>query len=298
MAEKKPVDEVFHHSFDGIQEFDNDLPGWWKWLFYISIAFAAVYMLHYHVFSTGDSSRVEYLKEMNPSYSSTLDAASGGLLTPYQSPFLSRDENLTPRVRAEIARMTDATFEQSVMRAMSKADATQLDKLKAAFPDIYKTFSTGGFTAGAGSASTANEPTITAPLKDAAALASGKQIFETQCFTCHGKLGEGLIGPNLTDDSWIHGGTLPDVIRVIRKGVPEKGMVTWERTLSPEQIDQLASYIMVKLQGTNPPNPKAPQGVKAAPAAAVENVEPTDGKAADGKAAPAGKTPAKEGAKK
>jgi mono/diheme cytochrome c family protein len=268
MAKNKPVDEVFHHSFDGIQEFDNDLPGWWKWLFYISIAFAVVYMLHYHVFNTGDLSRAEYMKEMNPNYSATLDAASGGLLTPYQSPFLANEENLSPRVRAEIARMSDATFEQSVMRSMSKANAQQLEKLKSAFPDIYKTYSTGGFTAGGSAAS--NEPTIAAPLKDAASLAAGKQIFETQCFTCHGKLGEGLIGPNMCDEYWIHGGTLPDVIRTIRKGVPEKGMITWERTLNPDQINQVASFIMLKLQGTTPPNAKAPQGDKAVAAAPAD----------------------------
>ena len=285
MAKNKPVDEVFHHSFDGIQEFDNELPGWWKWLFYISIVFAVVYMLHFHVFGTGDSSRVEYMKEMNPNYSSTLDAASGGLLTPYQSPFLANEENLSPRVRAEIARMSDATFEQSVMRSMSKANAQQLEKLKNAFPDIYKTYSTGGFTTG-GSSAASNEPTIAAPLKDAASLAAGKQIFDTQCFTCHGKAGEGLIGPNMCDDYWIHGGTLPDVIRIIRKGVPEKGMITWERTLNPDQIDQVASYIMLKLQGTTPPNPKAPQGEKAVAA------PPADEKAT---AAPA---PAKDNAKK
>ena len=270
MAKNKPVDEVFQHSFDGIQEFDNELPGWWKWLFYLSIVFAVVHMLHYHVFGTGDSSRVEYLKELNPDYSSTLDAASGGLLTPYQSPFLSREENLSPRVRAEIARMSDATFEQSMMRAMSRANAQQLEKLKTSFPDIYKTYSSGGFTAGASSqaaSSAASEATITAPLKDAPNLASGKQIFETQCFTCHGRFGEGLIGPNLCDDYWIHGGTLPDVIHTIRKGVPEKGMITWERTLTPDQINQVASYIMLKLQGTTPPNPKAPQGDKAVAAA-------------------------------
>lgn len=261
MAKKKPVDELFHHDFDGIQEYDNDLPGWWKWLFYICILFAFGYLVHYHVIGTGDLQRAEYMKELNPDYSSTLDEASGGILSPYASPFLARDENFSPRVKAELAKLADASFEESLMRAMSKANPAQLEKLKASFPDVYKTFATGGFSS-SGATAAAPEPTIEAPLKDAAALAEGKKVFETQCFTCHGKLGEGGIGPNMTDEYWIHGGEIGNLITTIRKGVPEKDMISWKTTLKPEQIDAVASYILMKLQGTNPPNAKAPQGEK------------------------------------
>lgn len=262
MARTKPQDELLGHAYDGIQEFDNDLPGWWKWLFYVTIVFAVVYILYFHVLGIGDSSRVAYLKEMNPQYAPTL-TESGGLVTAYHSPFLSRDENLTPRVKAELAKLSDASFEEDLMRAMAKADPVQMEKLKTAFPAEYQRFVTGGRPAAPGGAGAPAEPTITEPIKAPAALAEGAKVFSSQCFTCHGRAGEGLIGPNLTDEYWIHGGTIGDAIRVIRKGVPAKGMIAWEKTLTPGQIDAVASFIFVKLQGTNPPNAKPPQGEKA-----------------------------------
>ena len=96
-------------------------------------------------------------------------------------------------------------------------------------------------------------------LTDNASLAAGKQIFETSCFPCHGKLGEGIVGPNLTDDYWLHGGSISDIFKTIKYGYPEKGMKSWKDDFSPVQIAEVASYIK-SLHGTNPPNAKAPQG--------------------------------------
>lgn len=266
MSEQKPKDEVFHHDFDGIQEYDNDLPGWWKKLFYLTIFFAVIYVLHYMVLGTGDSQRVEYMKEIDPNYTEPMvELSSGGVFNRYTSPYLADEENLTPRVRQELQRIVDAPFEEQMYRAMSKATPEQLEKLKSAFPDIYTQFQSGAFAAPAAPAVAAGAiaSSLTEPLTDGAALADGKKIFETQCHTCHGKAGEGGIGPNMTDDFWIHGGKMQDVLRTIYKGVPAKGMISWEKTLTPAQIDNVASYILVKLHGTNPPNGKAPEGKKA-----------------------------------
>ena len=60
----KKDDNLLDHDYDGIQELDNDLPPWWLWLFYISIAVAVGYMLHYHVFRTGDLQVTEYYREV------------------------------------------------------------------------------------------------------------------------------------------------------------------------------------------------------------------------------------------
>lgn len=98
---------------------------------------------------------------------------------------------------------------------------------------------------------------LTAP----ADLAAGKTVFETTCFACHGKNGEGGVGPNLTDEYWLHGGTISDVFKTIKYGWPEKGMKSWKDDYSPSQIAQIASYVE-SLAGTHPDNPKAPQGVK------------------------------------
>lgn len=90
-------------------------------------------------------------------------------------------------------------------------------------------------------------------------IAEGKAIFDQNCIACHGAVGEGGIGPNLTDNYWLHGASIKDVFKTIKRGVPDKGMIAWEQQLSPSKIAQVANYIL-SLQGTNPPNAKAPQG--------------------------------------
>ena len=94
---------------------------------------------------------------------------------------------------------------------------------------------------------------------DAAGIAEGKKIFSGTCFPCHGANGEGGIGPNLTDNYWLHGGTIKDVFKTITYGVPDKGMQAWGKTFSPTDVRNLASFVL-SLKGTNPPNAKAPQG--------------------------------------
>lgn len=90
-------------------------------------------------------------------------------------------------------------------------------------------------------------------------LDAGQEIFVEYCAACHGQQGEGGVGPNFADRYWIHGGTINDLFRTVRYGVPAKGMVSWEGQLSPRQIAQVSSYILT-LEGTNPPNQKEPQG--------------------------------------
>ena len=94
---------------------------------------------------------------------------------------------------------------------------------------------------------------------DAAGNAAGKAIFAKTCVPCHLADGQGLVGPNLTDEYWIHGGSIKDIFKTIKYGFPDKGMQSWQTTYSPVEMQQLSSYIR-SLRGTNPPNPKAPQG--------------------------------------
>jgi cytochrome c oxidase cbb3-type subunit 3 len=97
------------------------------------------------------------------------------------------------------------------------------------------------------------------PMADAGGIAAGRKIFEQACWACHGKLGEGGAGPNLTDDYWIHKGSLSDIYQSIKIGYPEKGMQAWQKQYTPKVISEIASYIK-SIHGTNPPNGKAPQG--------------------------------------
>jgi cytochrome c oxidase cbb3-type subunit III len=171
------------HEYDGIKELDNRLPKWWLGLFYITIIFAAVYFLRFHVLKTAPLQEDEYTNE----------------------------------VAAAQAKYKD-------MQPANTIDASSL-----------------------------------LLLTDEASLASGKAIFDKNCVVCHLAQGQGLVGPNLTDNYWIHGCTIGEVFNLITIGVPEKGMISWKTQLTPEQIQQVASYVL-SLKGTNPPNPKEPQG--------------------------------------
>jgi cytochrome c oxidase cbb3-type subunit 3 len=173
------------HSYDGIHEFDNDLPPWWKYMFYATAVFAAGYLLHFHVFS-GPLQLEEYEAEMQ----------QAALFKP------------------------------------------------------------------AGGEGNANEKTDYQVLTEAARLEGGKATYLQNCAACHGQQGEGIVGPNLTDAYWLHGGEVNAVFRTVKYGVTSKGMVAWQGKLSDDQILEVTSFIL-SVQGSNPPNAKAPQGEEA-----------------------------------
>lgn len=112
-------------------------------------------------------------------------------------------------------------------------------------------------------AAAASGSALAALQKDTAAMASAKEIFAARCAACHGPEGQGVIGPNLTDEYWLHGARLTDIQKVITEGVPQNGMVPWKEQLEPREINALAAYV-ASLRGTRPPNPKPPQGTKVA----------------------------------
>ncbi len=105
---------------------------------------------------------------------------------------------------------------------------------------------------------------LIAAAKNPQMLADGKAQFVKTCAACHGNQGQGLIGPNLTDDRWLHGGKMTQVYGSIVKGVTGKGMPPWGRALSPESIAATTAYIR-SIQGTKPANAKAPEGEQVAP---------------------------------
>lgn len=185
MAEEQDI--LIEHDYDGIQELDNPIPGWFSYLFYGTIIFAVGYLLNYHVFKTGQLQYAEYRSEM-----------------------------------------AQADIEKKAF--LSKA-ANRVD-----------------------------ENTVKL-VHDPAVIASGAAIFKTTCAPCHGDHAQGNVGPNLTDDYWLHGGKINDLFKTIKYGVLAKGMPTWEKQLTPKQISDVANYIK-SLHGSNPAGAKEPQGTK------------------------------------
>ena len=195
---------VLDHDYDGIKELDNHLPPWWKYMFYVTIVFAGVYLFMYHV--------------------------SGSL--PLQ------------------AEEYEIAMAEAQANIVTVDEGSSIDESNIIFSD---------------------DPTV---------QSSGKTVYERNCVACHKAAGEGGIGPNLTDDYWLHGGSIQETYNTIKNGVPDKGMIAWGDVLSPSKMNDVTSYIYT-LRGTNPPNAKAPQGElyqeKAAETSADEKTEEEDG---------------------
>ncbi len=221
MAEVK--DELLDHDYDGIREYDNPLPPWWINMFYITIIWAVLYVMYYQVLGIGDRSIDEFQKEMDPTWSRDKD--------PNYVPPAFASWTLAEGYSAPYYNIKRPVITEKLLAGFNvKNEAPkEVEVVK-----DYKAFT------------------------DAGNLEKGKLVYKANCIPCHGQLGEGGIGPNLTDDYWLHGNKINDVMRTVTKGVPEKGMISW-KALGEKNILVVSSYIL-KLHGTNPPNGKAPQG--------------------------------------
>lgn len=187
---EKENDILLSHSYDGIQELDNNLPPWWLYGFYISIIYGFAYIGYYHYSEYGLSSDEEYKQEM------------------------------------EIAQIKVDKYIENQANTIDEANLVAL--------------------------------------VDANSIQLGKSVFNNNCIACHMKGGGGApksIGPNLADEYWLHGGDIKSVFKTVKYGVPKKGMIAWKDQLKPADIHRVSSYIL-SLQGSNPINPKAPQGEK------------------------------------
>ena len=173
------------HNYDGIRELDNKLPPWWVWGFYITIAWAVIYLVRTHVL------------DLEP----------------------------TPKEEYEIA--------------MAEAEKQKEEYMKTQENMV-------------------DEKTVSL-LTAESALQEGQQLFNKHCAVCHQKDGGGSVGPNLTDQYWLHGNKIGDIFSTIKYGVPEKGMISWQDQLNPKQMQKVASYVK-SMEGTTPSDPKEPQG--------------------------------------
>lgn len=99
-----------------------------------------------------------------------------------------------------------------------------------------------------------------AAIGDPHMIHEGSEVFARKCLACHGDKGQGLIGPNLTDDYWIHGkGSPADIAKVVIEGVADKGMPPWASILKSNEIVEVVAYIK-SIRGSNPAGAKEAQG--------------------------------------
>jgi cytochrome c oxidase cbb3-type subunit 3 len=107
-----------------------------------------------------------------------------------------------------------------------------------------------------------------AALAEGPTLELGKQLFAANCVACHAAQGEGKIGPNLTDDAWLHGSAPLAIFRTVRDGVAAKGMPAWGPTLGRASVTQVTAFVLT-LRGKNVPG-KAPEGQRAESSSAAD----------------------------
>ena len=213
-------DKLLDHEYDGIRELDNGLPRWWRYLFYFSIIWGVLYLLYYHVFSIGYLQEDEWRLEMDVGY--VRQAASD-----------ARFMGVLPQYQAPMSQNPgDIT-----PRMLALAEPSEL------VPMVTRETDTIVYVA----------------LTDPVQLESGKDVYVKNCVQCHGALGEGGIGPNMTDDYWLHEVGITGMVKSIKYGYPAQGMIAWRGFLDANKILEVASYVMT-LRGTNPPNAKGPQG--------------------------------------
>ncbi len=181
---KKEQDKLLDHNYDGIQEYDNDLPKWWVNIFWVTIIWGVIYIFYFHFY-------------------------------------------------------LDST-EERLNTALAAIEAKKIKSIDS------------------------NQPTdeaaiLSSLIGNQEVIAKGATTFATKCAACHGMQGQGLVGPNLTDEYWIHGGKLTDIKHTILEGVPAKGMLSWKALMTNEEVNSVIAFI-ISIKGTTPPNPKAPEG--------------------------------------
>lgn len=160
------------------------------------------------------------------------------------------------------------SYREEMGYAVEKSSSFGLKEYKSPFADKAGRAPAQQQPAGSPAPETAAAPAEQEPEKqyelvtDAGRLEHGKQVFMTNCLSCHGANGEGGIGPNLTDPYWINGdGSVNAIVKVVTNGVPVKGMIAWKPILSETDILDVSSHVY-NLRGTNPANAKTPQGEK------------------------------------
>ncbi len=183
-AADQATDELMAgHSYDGIQEYDNPLPGWWKWLFGLTVLFCLPYWAWFHL-GTGRTIHDEY--------------------------------------NNQTARIFNLRF-------------AEIGELK---PD---------------------QETILKYMKEPDYLKVGMVTYQTNCVSCHGANGEGVVGPNLTDESWKNVRTLEDIAKVIDNGAANGAMPAWGKRFSHPNITVLTAAYIATLRGKNEPG-RPPEG--------------------------------------
>ena len=267
-------EELGHsHESDGIEEYDNPLPDWWLGLFFVTIIFAAVYPIWYHGME-GHTQVAAYDLEMAaaavtwperealaslPTDAATVAAGEEIFLQTCASCHLA---DLTGKIGPNLidAEWIHGSTGPEILKTISEGVAAKGMPAWGPILGPAKVEQVAAFVLSKQGSAPVHTPAapapeeVEAPEKPVEALEEGAEaaeidaaaLFATNCAVCHKPDMTGLVGPNLIDDEWIHGGSLEEIEKTITNGVLEKSMIAWGPTLGPEKIAALARYVQSK----------------------------------------------------
>lgn len=277
MAEREP--KVVGHAIDGIEEYDNPLPRWWLFIFYISIAFAVVYWFLYPSWfgkgylnwsqNTDYQKEVEQAKILYPVKEAKIEdfigkadkietgkllfatncaschAADGKGLV---GPNLTDDQWIHGGEPVNIQKTITEGVKEKGMPTWGPVLGNEKVASLAAFVYSLSHDEQGNLLASAKqevkqAVDTGKKIDIMTVIGNPKNIANGKALFATNCASCHAPDGKGLVGPNLTDNVWIHGGKPENIQSTITNGVAAKGMPTWGPILGAEKVADVSAFV-------------------------------------------------------
>lgn len=178
------------HAYDGIQEYDNPLPGWWTWMFVGTVVFSVFYAMYFHIGAPGRSIAEQY------------------------------DAELAANTRLQFAEIGDL---------QPTADNILLYANKKSW------------------------------------LSVGQTVYKSNCISCHGRDGEGKVGPNLTDEFYKNVRKIEDIARVINQGAGNGAMPAWSSRLHPNEVVLVSAYVASLRGAKTASEGKGPEGTQIPP---------------------------------
>ena len=252
--------ETTGHTWDeDLGEYNNPLPRWWMWLFWITIVFSLVYLALY----PGLGSFAGYLKWTQVGQLEQENAQANAQFGPLYEKFAGQEV-------AQLAKNPEALAigQKLFLNTCAQCHAsdaagsrgfpnlTDTDWLYGGDPATIKATITEGrngimppFGPALGEQGTKDVAHYVMSLSGMAAdsirVERGKPLFAQTCAACHGAQGKGnpqLGAPNLSDKTWLYGAGETTIIETITRGRNNQ-MPAHKELLTPSKIHLLTAYV-------------------------------------------------------